>query len=100
MAENGKPKVAFFDFACCEGCQLQIVNLEEELLSVLGGVLGILVGWILTEAITAYAEWRTIVSFWSIALAFTVAAATGIIFGYYPAKRAADKDVIEALRYE
>ncbi len=32
-----KPKIAIFDFACCEGCQLQIVNLEEEILSVLGG---------------------------------------------------------------
>ena len=34
---NTKPKVAFFDFACCEGCQLQIVNLEEEILDLLGG---------------------------------------------------------------
>ena len=32
---KNKPKVAFFDFACCEGCQLQIANLEEELLGVL-----------------------------------------------------------------
>ena len=32
-----KPKIAIFDFACCEGCQLQIVNLEEEILSLLGG---------------------------------------------------------------
>jgi coenzyme F420-reducing hydrogenase gamma subunit len=34
----GKPRVAIFDFACCEGCQLQIVNLEEEILDLLGGV--------------------------------------------------------------
>ncbi|PLX25288.1 MAG: hypothetical protein C0600_12230 [Ignavibacteria bacterium] len=73
---------------------------EATLLSVIGGVLGIILGWLLTGAITAYAEWRTIVSFWSIILAFSVAAATGILFGYYPAKRAADKDVIESLRYE
>ncbi len=33
-----KPKVAIFDFACCEGCQLQIVNLEEEILDLLGGI--------------------------------------------------------------
>ncbi len=33
-----KPRVAIFDFACCEGCQLQIVNLEEEILDLLGGV--------------------------------------------------------------
>jgi putative ABC transport system permease protein len=73
---------------------------EAGMLSVLGGIIGIILGWSLTEIITAYAEWRTIVSLWSIVLAFTVAAATGILFGYYPAKRAADKDVIEALRYE
>jgi putative ABC transport system permease protein len=73
---------------------------EAAMLSIFGGILGILLGWTLTELITAYAEWRTIVSLWSILLAFTVAAATGIIFGYYPAKRAADKDVIDALRYE
>jgi putative ABC transport system permease protein len=73
---------------------------EATMLSVLGGVIGIFLGWGLTEIITAYAEWRTIVSLWSIVLAFTVAAATGIVFGYFPARRAADKDVIEALRYE
>ncbi|MBE0645131.1 MAG: ABC transporter permease [Bacteroidetes bacterium] len=73
---------------------------EATMLSVLGGIAGILLGWGLTEIITAYAEWRTIVSLWSIILAFTVAAATGIVFGYFPARRAADKDVIEALRYE
>jgi putative ABC transport system permease protein len=73
---------------------------EAVLLSVLGGVAGIFVGWGLTEAITAYAGWRTIVNAWSILLAFSVAAATGIVFGYYPAKQAAEKDVIDALRYE
>jgi putative ABC transport system permease protein len=73
---------------------------ESAMLSLVGGILGIILGWGLTEAITAYAEWRTIISLWSILLAFTVAAATGIVFGYYPAKRAADRDVIEALRYE
>ncbi len=73
---------------------------EAAMLSIFGGILGIFVGWALTGAITAYAEWRTIISAWSIFLAFTVAAATGIVFGYYPAKRAADKDVIESIRYE
>ncbi len=73
---------------------------EAAMLSIFGGILGIFVGWALTGMITAYAEWRTIISAWSIFLAFSVAAATGIIFGYYPAKRAADKDVIESIRYE
>ncbi|MBI5647938.1 MAG: ABC transporter permease [Ignavibacteriae bacterium] len=73
---------------------------EATLLSIVGGIAGIGVGWGLTEAITAYAGWRTIVSLWAVLLAFGVAAATGILFGWYPARRAADKDVIEALRYE
>jgi putative ABC transport system permease protein len=73
---------------------------EAALLSLVGGVIGIFVGWGLTAIITAYAGWRTIISFWSIFIAFTVAVATGIIFGYYPAKRASEKDVIESLRYE
>jgi len=73
---------------------------EAALLSLLGGIGGIVVGWSLTGLITAYAGGRTIVSFWSILLAFSVAAATGILFGYYPAHRAAEEDVIEALRHE
>jgi putative ABC transport system permease protein len=73
---------------------------EASMLSIFGGILGIVLGWALTEVITAYAEWRTIISAWSIALAFTVAVVTGIAFGFYPARRAADQDVIESLRYE
>ena len=73
---------------------------EASMLSVFGGMIGIALGWGLTEAITAYAEWRTIVSVWSILLAFSVAVITGVAFGYYPARRAADQDVIESLRYE
>jgi len=73
---------------------------EAAMISLFGGGIGIILGWALTEAITAYAEWRTIISAWSILLAFSVAVATGIIFGFYPARRAADMNVIEALRYE
>ena len=73
---------------------------EAAMLSIAGGIIGILLGWGLTTAITAYAGWRTIVTIPSIFLAFSVAAATGIIFGYYPAKQAAEADVIESLRYE
>ncbi len=73
---------------------------EASMLSIFGGLIGVVLGWGLTEIITAYAEWRTIVSAWSILLAFSVAVATGIVFGYYPARRAADQDVIESLRYE
>jgi len=73
---------------------------EAVTISVLGGVLGILVGFILTAAISTYAEWNTIVSPISVILAFTVSVATGIVFGIYPAKKAADKNPIETLRYE
>jgi putative ABC transport system permease protein len=73
---------------------------EAALLSFFGGIVGIMVGWGLTSAISAYAGWLTIISAWSITLAFSVAVATGIVFGYYPAKRASEKDVIESLRYE
>jgi len=73
---------------------------EATMLSIVGGIIGIFLGWSLTGIISAYAGWRTIMSAWSILLAFTVAVATGILFGYYPAKQAAEEDVIDALRYE
>lgn len=73
---------------------------EATMLSIAGGILGIALGWGLTQVITAYAGWRTIVDAWSIILAFGVSAMTGILFGYYPAKQAAEKDPIDALRYE
>jgi putative ABC transport system permease protein len=73
---------------------------EASMLSIFGGLIGVVLGWGLTEIITAYADWRTIISAWSIILAFSVAVVTGIVFGFYPARRAADQDVIESLRYE
>jgi putative ABC transport system permease protein len=73
---------------------------EAAMLSLIGGIAGIVLGWAMTGVITAYAGWRTIVSLWSIVLAFAVSAATGVIFGWFPARQAADKDVIESLRYE
>ncbi len=73
---------------------------EATMLSIAGGIVGIGLGWGLTQIITAYAGWRTIVNAWAIILAFSVSALTGILFGFYPAKQAAEKDPIEALRYE
>jgi putative ABC transport system permease protein len=73
---------------------------EAVTISILGGILGIIVGFILTALISNYAEWNTIISPISIVLAFVVSAATGIVFGIYPAKKAADKNPIESLRYE
>jgi len=73
---------------------------EAVVLSLVGGVIGIGLGYGMTKIITAYAGWKTIVAFTSILLAFGVSAATGIAFGIYPAKKAAEKDPIESLRYE
>jgi putative ABC transport system permease protein len=73
---------------------------EAFFISVVGGVIGIMTGWLLTSAITLYAGWPTVVSFPAVILAFTVSAAVGIGFGYYPAKKAASQNPIESLHYE
>ena len=73
---------------------------EAVFLSVVGGLVGIALGYSLTKIITLYAEWRTVVSVPTIALAFGVSAAVGIAFGYYPARKAAYQNPIESLRYE
>lgn len=73
---------------------------EALTISVAGGVLGIVLGFILTSLISTYAEWKTIISPFSVILAFVVSVATGLVFGIYPAKQAADKNPIESLRYE
>ena len=69
-------------------------------ISFIGGLLGILTGFILTSIISNYADWRTIITPSSIVLAFFVSVMVGFIFGSYPAKKAAEKDPIDALRYE
>jgi len=73
---------------------------EALILSMSGGVMGLAIGYAMTQAISSYADWRTIVTPLSMILAFSVSVATGIGFGYYPARQAARKDPIEALRYE
>jgi putative ABC transport system permease protein len=73
---------------------------EAIVLSVAGGLAGIIVGYILTEVITLYAGWRTFISFPAVALAFFVSVGVGISFGYYPARKAAFQNPIDSLRYE
>jgi putative ABC transport system permease protein len=73
---------------------------EAITLSLLGGVVGIALGLAGSRAITYFAAWRTLVAPEAIALAFGFAAAVGIFFGFYPARKAARLDPIEALRYE
>ena len=73
---------------------------EAVMLTVLGGIVGVLLGWLLTLLVTRFAGIATQISMSSILLAFGVSAGIGIIFGYYPARRAAGLSPIEALRYE
>lgn len=73
---------------------------EAILISVAGGVIGIVVGVVLSYVIKSFFDITTIVSFSSIVISFGVSAAVGVIFGYSPAKRAAERDPIESLRYE
>ena len=74
--------------------------IESVALSTLGGVLGVLLGWGLCFAIRAATPLPAIMSLWSVMLALVIVFAVGIVFGIYPANRAARLDPIEALRYE
>lgn len=73
---------------------------EAVLISVTGGFIGIFLGVIMAKLIQEIAGIMTIVSFFSVFIAFGVSAAVGVIFGYSPAKRASERDPIESLRYE
>lgn len=73
---------------------------EAVIISVIGGILGIATGFILTKLISTYAGWTTVMSPFAIIFAFFVSVTTGVIFGIYPAKQAAEKNPIESLRYE
>ncbi len=73
---------------------------EAVCLTFTGGLLGTILGWLAAFLISSLAGTATSVSIGSILLAFGVSAGIGIIFGYYPARRAAGLNPIEALRYE
>jgi putative ABC transport system permease protein len=73
---------------------------EATTLCLIGGLIGIALGLAGSGAINYFAEWRTLILPDAIALAFGFAAAVGILFGFYPAHKAARLDPIEALRYE
>jgi putative ABC transport system permease protein len=73
---------------------------ESVALTFIGGVVGVILGWLIAVLIAQFGGIQTKVSFLSVALAFGVSATIGIIFGYYPAKRAAALNPITALKYE
>jgi putative ABC transport system permease protein len=73
---------------------------ETVVLSVGGGLIGVMIGIIVPILVSHLTTMRTIVTLWSVLLAFFISGAIGIIFGLYPAKAAAQLDPIEALRHE
>jgi ABC-type antimicrobial peptide transport system permease subunit len=74
--------------------------IESIVLSLTGGLAGIVLGVIVSVAIPAMLGWPTLVSTTAIIGSVIFSAAVGIFFGYYPARKAAGLDPIEALRYE
>ena len=73
---------------------------EAVMLTFSGGVIGVALGWLISYGISATGLLQTSISLSSVLLAFGVSAGIGILFGYYPAKKAAAMNPIDALRYE
>lgn len=74
--------------------------IESILISITGGLIGVILGCGASFIIKAVAHWPVFIQPWSVLLSFAVCTLTGVFFGWYPAKKAADLDPIEALRYE
>jgi putative ABC transport system permease protein len=77
----------------------QFLN-ETVLISVTGGVIGIILGTIMAKGINLFAGWDTVISIYSVVVSFGISALVGIVFGLYPARKAAKMDPIAALRFE
>jgi putative ABC transport system permease protein len=74
--------------------------IEATGLSLVGGILGVILGAVLSGVINSIAEFETVITLFSVFIAFFVSAAIGVVFGTFPAKRAAEINPIDALRYE
>lgn len=74
--------------------------IESILISITGGLIGVLLGCGASILIKTVAHWPVFIQPWSVLLSFLVCTLTGVFFGWYPAKKAAQLDPIEALRYE
>lgn len=74
--------------------------IESILLSVTGGIIGVIVGVSGAYAVKIFAHWPIEIQPWTIVMSFAVCTFTGVFFGWYPAKKAAQLDPIEAIRYE
>ena len=74
--------------------------IEAILISITGGLIGVIIGCGASFMIKTIAHWPVFIQPWSVLLSFLVCTVTGVFLGWYPAKKAADLDPIDALRYE
>ncbi|HPS37943.1 MAG TPA: ABC transporter permease [Candidatus Cloacimonadota bacterium] len=74
--------------------------IEAVTISILGGLIGIILGWSLAEILGKYMKWSVVVTPWSIFISVGFSCAIGIFFGWYPARKASNLNLIDALRYE
>ncbi len=74
--------------------------IEAVMISITGGLIGVLLGFFASYCVKVFANWPILIESWSVIISFFVCTAIGIFFGWYPAKKAAKLDPIEAIRYE
>jgi len=74
--------------------------IEAVVISITGGIIGVLLGIVSSQLVTLFLKWPTLVTESSIVISFLVCVVTGVFFGYYPAQSASRLDPIDALRYE
>jgi len=83
--------------------QVEVIRqflIEATIISGLGGMVGVVVGVLISRLVAYFAEWTTVITPFSVVLAFTVSVAVGLLFGVYPARKAARLDPVKALHYE
>lgn len=72
---------------------------EATLISVIGGLIGVTLGILLAQLISVFADIKTIITPFSVLIAFVVSSSVGIVFGFFPAQRASQQDPVESLRH-
>ncbi len=74
--------------------------IEAVMISILGGIIGIILGYICSTIVGHFMKWNTSITLWSVIISVGFSGAIGVFFGWYPAKKAANLNLIDALRYE